>query len=267
MRADVVVDIGNTRLKWGLLDPEQSFLLSTESLDDDPAQWERRMDAWMMWPGYQIRPGPRQFVVASVNPGRTERLRTWVEARGDRFFHLHSAAQLPLAVAVEHPDRVGIDRLLSAVVACQFLTKGRGAVLIGAGTAVTVDWLDEDHVYRGGAIFPGLDLMAEALHAHTALLPRVSVEWPLPALPAGSTIPAMQVGMFLAVAGGIREAVRIYAERAKVPPQIFFGGGQAPLLARGMGLVEGEGPPPWGDWELWPTLALNGIVYSLEALS
>jgi type III pantothenate kinase len=266
MKSNVVVDIGNTRLKMGLVDPQQSFLLSAESLPDDPIDWQRRLDAWLLWPGYQAWKGPLQWVVASVNPARTERLRAWVQARGDSFFHLRHAAQLPLQVGLEHPDRAGIDRLLNAVAASTDLPAGRGAVLIDAGSAVTVDWLDEEHVFRGGAIFPGLDLMAETLHRYTALLPRVTVELPIPPLPAGATIQAMQVGIFLAVSGGIREAVRLYAEQAATPPRIFFSGGQAPLLARAMGLQEGTGPAPWDDWVLWPEQTLMGILYAAEAL-
>jgi type III pantothenate kinase len=265
MKPNVVVDIGNTLLKMGLYDPG-GLLLSTESLPDDPQACQRRLDAWMMWHTYQGRTEPLQWVVASVNPGRTERLRAWVEARGDHFFHLRHAAQLPLRVGLEHPDRAGIDRLLDAVAASQDVPPGRGAVLIDAGSAVTVDWLDEEHIFRGGCIFPGLDLMAEALHRYTALLPRVSVELPVPALPAGATIPAMQAGLFLAVSGGIREAVRLYAEQARVAPKVYFTGGQAPLLARAMGLEEGSAPPPWGDWELWPNMTLLGIKYAAEAL-
>ena len=41
----------------------------------------------------------------------------------------------------------------------------------------------------------------------------------------------------------------------------------APLLARAMGLEEGNGPPPWGDWMLWPNQTLLGILYAAEALS
>ena len=66
-----------------------------------------------------------------------------------------------LGYAVED-NSVLIDRLLNAVSASRVLPPGRGGVLIDAGSAVTVDWLDEEHVFRGGSIFPGLDLMAEA---------------------------------------------------------------------------------------------------------
>jgi type III pantothenate kinase len=157
--------------------------------------------------------------------------------------------------------------LLNALAATRRLPQGRGGVLIDAGSAVTVDWLDEEHVYRGGIIFPGLDLMADALHNYTALLPRVSLAWPVPAVPAGATTPAIQAGLFLAVSGGIRECVRLYAEQARVSPRVFFSGGQAPLLAQPMGLARSDRPPPWDDYLLWPEQTLEGILYAAETLS
>jgi type III pantothenate kinase len=281
MKPHVVVDIGNTRLKWGLIDPERSILTATESLPDDPEQWQQAIDRWRSFPNNPIFHRPLSWVAASVNPARTERLRAWIVQRGDTFFHLHQASQLPLTIDVEYPDRVGIDRLLNAVAVSRTEARGRGSVLIDAGSAVTVDWLDERHTYCGGSIFPGLDLMAEALHRYTALLPRVTLALPVPELPAKATIPAMQVGIFLAVSGGIREAVRFYADRAAVVPRVYLTGGQAPLLARAMGL-DGSctarpgspraghplgSPSPWDHFRLWPNQTLVGILHSAEALA
>jgi type III pantothenate kinase len=267
MKPHVVVDIGNTRIKWGLVHPHQPRIEATQSLGDDPTPWQQTIHQWRAMPLYREKSGPLQWVVASVNPGRTQRLRAWIEERGDAFFHLEKASQLPLRIEVEHPDRVGIDRLLNAVAVTRVAPPGRGSVLIDAGSAVTADWLDERHVYCGGSIFPGLDLMAEALHSYTALLPRVVLSLPVPDLPARATIPAMQVGIFLAVIGGIREAVRRYAEQAAVTPKVYFSGGQAPLLAQVMGLHrEAPREAPWDDCQLWPEQTLVGILHSAEAL-
>lgn len=249
MTPDVVVDVGNTRVKWGRVD-RQGGIARAVALPEDPEAWEKELASWPAT-------GPRAWVLASVRPQRSERLRGWLEARGERVVLLERAAQLPLRVGLEHPDRAGIDRLLNAVAAKAMLVPGRGAVLIDAGSAVTVDWLDEEHVFRGGAIFPGIDLMAEALHNYTAFLPRVRVEEPIPELPAGATVPAMQVGIFLAVSGGIREAVRIYSEKAAVPPKVFFTGGQSALLANAMGAFQGE-------VLVWPNQTLDGILRAAE---
>ena len=248
MRPTVVVDVGNTRIKWGLCDA--GTVVRTASLGDDPDEWDRQRAQWPL--------RGNAWVLAGVQPQRGGRLRDWLAARGQHVVLLEGAGKLPLRVNLDQPDRTGIDRLLNAVAAKARLPAGQGAVLIDAGSAVTVDWLDESHAFQGGCIFPGLDLMAEALHRYTALLPRVAVKLPVPALPAKSTIPAMQAGLFLAVSGGIREAVRLYSETATVPPHVFFTGGQAPLLADAMRIP--------ASWTVWPEQTLVGILRAAEAL-
>ena len=251
MRPNVVVDVGNTRIKWGLCGSGPGCdIVRVVSLGDDIDEWDRQL-AGLALTG-------NDWVVAGVQPQRADRHGDWLRSRGQRVVSLAGASSLPLAVNLEHPDRAGIDRLLDAVAAKSRLRPGPGAVLIDAGSAVTVDWLDESHTFQGGCIFPGLDLMAEALHRYTALLPRVTVTHPVPTLPGKSTIPAMQVGLLLAVSGGIREAVRLYSEAATTPPEVFFTGGQAPLLAGAM-------QPPV-SWTLWPEQTLVGILRAAEAL-
>lgn len=263
MIPDVVVDVGNTRIKWGLVARDGPSLQRTVSLPEDPAVWQAELERLP-----QPLARPRTWVLASVRPARSQRLADWLRARDDRVVLLEKAAQLPLNVGLPNPDHAGIDRLLNAVAAKTQLPPHRGAVLISAGSAVTMDWLDEHHTFCGGAIAPGLDLMAETLHRNTALLPLVQVTSPIPPLPANATIPAMQVGIFLAVAGGIREAVRLYSERARTSPRVFFTGGQAPLLAEAMGLLNPSvaRSAPWTDFLLWPEQTLVGILRSVECL-
>jgi type III pantothenate kinase len=257
MRPDIVVDIGNSRIKWGRCEPTGE-VGRTASLPDDVSRWQQTLDEW------ELRERPLCWAVASVQPQRAEQLTAWLEQRGDRVVLLRQT-QLPLEVALAAPERVGIDRLLNAVAAKSVLPAGRPAVLIDAGSAVTVDWLDEQHRFQGGAIFPGMDLMAQALHRYTALLPLVQVTPPVPRLPAGATVPAIQVGIFLAVSGGIREAVRRYTAASRVMPRVFFTGGQAQLLSEAMELPLQPGSV-WEDFLLWPEMTLVGVQRSVEGL-
>jgi type III pantothenate kinase len=267
MKPHVVVDIGNTRIKWGLCAEGAPRIGRTASLPDDPSAWAQTLAGWRSQPPLADMSSPLNWVLTSVQPARCEHLRGWLEGRGERVEVLSLAAQLPLEVAVPKPDHVGIDRLLDAVAARQVLPPGQGAVLVDAGSAVTVDWLDEGHVFRGGAIFPGVRMMAEALHHYTALLPLVPVTHPIPELPADATIPAMQAGIFAAVCGGIREAVRQYEGRARARPQIFLTGGDAGLLEQALGLNRpGCGGEPWCRAVYWPHQTLEGILHSAEAL-
>lgn len=262
MTPHVVVDVGNTRIKWGAVGPSGA-VARIVSLPDDPTAWQTQLAEWAE---AGLLPAASLWAVASVQPARCERLKRWLEAGGCRVVQLSRAAELPLKVGLAEPDKAGIDRLLNGVAAKRVLPAGRPAVLIDAGSAVTIDWLDEEHVFQGGLIAPGLDLMAKALNSYTALLPVVEVTLPVPELPAGRTTTAMQAGIFLSVSGCIRESVRLYASKSRTPPRVFFTGGQAPLLSRGMRL-ESESAPPWHDWLLWPEQTLLGILYAAEALS
>lgn len=264
MKPHVVADIGNTRIKWGRVAVRGSSIERTASLPDDPGAWEQQLQAWETEPLVGVLPSPT-WVLASVQPRRCDRLREWLVGKGHRVVLLEKAHQLPLEVSLEKPDHVGIDRLLDAIAAKAVLPPGQGAVLIDAGSAVTVDWLDEEHRFRGGAIFPGFRLMTEALHNYTALLPLVTIEHPVPEYPGTSTPTAMQVGVFIAVAGAIREVVRRMAEGRNPPPQIFFTGGDAPLLVREMQLENAQGLlAPWNQAVHWPNQTLEGILHAVE---
>jgi type III pantothenate kinase len=261
MRPHVVADIGNTRIKWGLCAADCPHLLRTAALADDPEAWQRQLAEW------RAGEAPLTWALASVQPRRCGQLRDWLLGRGHQVQVLEQPGQLPLEVALPRPDHVGIDRLLDAVAAKAVLPPGTGAVLVDAGSAVTVDWLDEAHVFRGGAIFPGVRLMAEALHNYTALLPLVTLSHPVPDVPADSTPTAMQAGIFLAVSGGILEGVRRYEEKATRPPWLFLTGGDAGLLVQALGLDRGNGSPaPWSRAVHWPNQTLEGILHSCEAL-
>src|SRR4051812_37005032 len=151
MKPDLVADVGNSRVKWGRCSADA--VLESASLPfDDPIAWQEQLDRW----GIQAS---LRWVVTGVHPPRRERLADWLRQRGDQVWVLDSWQRLPLRVALEHPERVGIDRLFNAVAANQRRKPGRPAILIDAGSAVTVDWLDEHGAFCGGTIFPGLRLM------------------------------------------------------------------------------------------------------------
>lgn len=263
MKPDVVVDVGNTRIKWGLPDSQWKKIRCVASLPDDPPAWQQQREEWQRG---GLLPGraPLGWVLASVQPRRCDHLRRWLEGQGDRVEQLQTASQLPVAVGLEKPDHVGIDRLLDAVAATRRLAPGQPAILVDAGSAVTVDWLDETHTFRGGAIFPGLRLMAQALHQHTALLPLVTIPLPVPELPGAATIPAMQAGVFWAVVGGIDRAVRRLRRLSTTEPKLFVTGGDGAFLLEALDR-HGEALSAL-EPHSWPEQTLEGILYAAEGL-
>jgi type III pantothenate kinase len=260
MKPDMVADVGNSRIKWGRC--KDGSVATTMALPpDDPAAWQQSVEYWS-------RGLPLTWAVSGVHPERRDRLADWLRQRGDTVLVVDSWRQLPVQVFLAHPERVGIDRLLNAVAARDRVQRRVPVLIIDAGSAVTVDLVDETGAFRGGGIFPGMRLMAQALHDYTALLPLVEVRSTNPPLPGTLTEGAIAGGIFWAVAGGIKALVRQLAARGRelADPHhsgsplhsvvVFLTGGDARLLAPVMDV----------EVQVWPTMTLEGIRLAAEAL-
>jgi type III pantothenate kinase len=238
----LVVDIGNTRVKWGLCDAG-AVVKSASLPPDEPAAWRKQLAKWRLT-------GPLVWAVSGVHPQRRDHLADWLLQRGDTVSVVISPKDLPLEVKLRHPGRVGIDRLLNAVAVNSRRTPQTSAIIIDAGSAITVDYVDEHGVFRGGAILPGLRLMAKSLHDYTALLPLVEIDADVP-VPATSTPEAMKAGIFAAAAGGIRFLIEKLTSNqvGGKSAQVFFAGGDGALLGR---QVDPKAC-------VWPLMTLEGL--------
>ena len=72
----------------------------------------------------------------------------------------------------ESKNTLGRDRIAVAVGA-NFLCSNRNVLIIDAGTAITYEFVDENNVYQGGSISPGLGTRLKSLHEFTKQLPLV----------------------------------------------------------------------------------------------
>ena len=241
---NVVVDIGNTREKFCRTVCD-GLLLPVRGVGRDSAvTWDDVARDWQL-------PAGTYWAVASTDPDRMARFVAWTEARGDQTITIQSNWQIPLSAQVDFPEKVGIDRLLNAHAAKQLVHPGVPAIIVDAGSAVTVDLVDEAGFFQGGSIFPGLRLMAISLNTHTAKLPLVDAREGNDRLPGKHTEAAMRQGILHAVAGGIDAIVRELASQCLQAPRIFLtGGDMTPLLT---GLLQSRHQFP-SDVRPWLTL-------------
>jgi type III pantothenate kinase len=250
MSPDVVVDVGNTAIKWGRCAGGRIAAAAWLSPDDITA-WDRQAGQWGLAGDFG------NWIVTSVNPTYGGRLVAWIEQRRGTVRILAEARELPLRVSLDKPDHVGIDRLLDAVAANSLRQPGRPAVVVDAGSAVTVDWIDADGTFTGGAILPGLRLMVRALHEHTALLPVIPPPRSVPPAPGISTPAAMELGIYWSVAGGVAAILDAYRRQFDAEPAVFLTGGDAPAL---LGALR---PPV----KHWPEMTLEGIRLTAETMT
>jgi type III pantothenate kinase len=83
--------------------------------------------------------------------------------------------KLPFQLAYETPETLGIDRLCNmAGVARKNPNKPK--LVVDLGTCIKCDFMNDQQVYEGGSISPGLNMRAKALHSFTAKLPNIPVD-------------------------------------------------------------------------------------------
>jgi len=153
---------------------------------------------------------------------------------------------VPIGRQLDPESLVGVDRLLNAAAA--YDTAKQACVVVDAGTAVTIDFVDGEGTFHGGAILPGVRMMLQALDEKTAQLPEVGFKPPAEAI-GHNTAEAMLTGVFHGVRGAVRELTEKYAEQYGAYPRVIATGGDAPALFEGYELVE----------DIVPELTLQGL--------
>jgi type III pantothenate kinase len=262
----IAVDIGNSRMKIGRFEPPAGTRIGlpepVDSFDlpiiDRSGQFDAvRLRAWCA----EHVPDDTNWSVASVHRGAATRLsmtlHEWSKRTGrDCQQRQLTNRDVPLFIRVDEPGRVGIDRLLAAVAANRLRRPDRAAIVVDLGTAITVDLIDVEGAFTGGAILPGIAMSARALEEQTDALPLVKLDrLEHPPAPLGtSTVAAIQSGLYWGAVGAIRELAVRFAVGFAAPPDMFLTGGASPQVAEL--LTDGT------NWPVRhvPHLVLSGIA-------
>ena len=225
----LLVDIGNSRVKWGRLERAGNIHIG-ETLTTDSETLGPDLDR--VWGA--IEPPPAVLICNVAGPVIEETMVGWV--RRHWIFDPRLIRTAPEGFGVvngyERSERLGADRWIAMVgVRAVF---GVPACLVDCGTAVTVDLVDADGHHRGGLIGPGLRLMADTLVRRAS-----GVEGPggdrQQAFWGNSTAKGLQSGVLQMVAGLIERAMQRARLELGDDPTLVLTGGDAraisPLLA------------------------------------
>lgn len=192
-------------------------------------------------------------VLASVKPALDATVTRILRGAGvATVLRIEQDMNVPIGRQVDEGTHVGDDRLLNGAAA--YDTLKQACVVVDAGTAITIDFIDGAGTFHGGAIGPGAQLMLDSLRQQTAQLPAVRFEAPREAV-GHNTSQAMRSGVYHGLRGMVRELVEQYAEAAGAYPMVIATGGDAEALFAEYPLVE----------RIVPDLTLRGVAITLEA--
>lgn len=233
----ITIDIGNTNTTIGLFSAEDLLDCWRVGTDTHRTADEYRFVLEALLRGAEIDPARvTGACIASVVPQLTA---TW-QRLCERCFNARPLAvdadsHLGITLYYDNPRELGIDRALAAAAAYRLFSAE--AIVIDFGTATTMDYVNAQGLFMGGAIMPGLMTGAEALFEKTKKLPRIEYELPDACL-GTSTTACLQIGILGGYCRMIEAMVERIRQHVQGSPRVVATGGAAPLVARHTAIID-----------------------------
>lgn len=191
-------DFGNTRLKAAIFEGDvfkEEFVLPDDSVPSVKNILEK------------YKPG--KSVLSSVINHNTAIEDTLAAATA--FHKLSHNTKLNFTTAVGKPETIGADRLALSAAAVHFYP-GKNNLVIGLGSCITYNFINQQHQFLGGAISPGMEMRFKSMHDHTAKLPLVEKDFNFPVI-GYDTKTNLQSGVLAGITFEIEGCIDFYAKR------------------------------------------------------
>lgn len=203
---NIVIDIGNTRCKAGVFEDNKllaSAVMPLAELGD-----------------YIEQNGPDRIMFCAVRPLPSDLIARWKAVCPTE--QLTYQSRIPVKIQYDTPETLGMDRL-AAVCGARVIFPKRNVLVVDAGTCITYDFLDQNAVYQGGSISPGIHMRFRAMHEFTGALPLLEFEiqetWP-----GRNTKASMLSGVQMGVLGEFLEIERTMQALNENIITVFTGG-------------------------------------------
>ena len=211
----LLIDAGNTRIKWALLAGEEWLHLAAVPSDQ----------AHTLGARVAHLPAVNEVWVSNVAGAEVTRyIRSACASRGwQAQFVSAQKKQCGVSNGYPSPEQLGSDRWAALIAAWHRI--GKSTLVINCGTATTIDALSDNGEFLGGLILPGIALMQSSVVATAARLQQSTGKYA--AFPV-NTADALWSGALQATCGAIQRQHELLGD-AHAP--VLLGGGAArPLL-------------------------------------
>lgn len=210
------LDFGNSRLKCGIF--EGDFFKEEIVLPDDSNETIKKIL-------HQTK--AQKSILSSVINHNVEIENILSDQTS--FHKLSHLTKLNFTTPVGKPETIGADRLALAAAATHFYPQQNNLV-IGLGSCITYNFINQYHEFLGGAISPGTQMRFKSMNDHTALLPLVEKDWNFPVI-AYDTKTNLQSGVLAGISFEIDGFIDFY-ENKYGNFNVVLTGGDAGYFAR-----------------------------------
>ena len=213
---NLIIDIGNNSAKFFLFNGEQ-IILHTRQEKDYAAQlalWNKQFDI-------------EKAIVSSVVE-LPATMQQELAACNYPVLMLSNTTPMPVKIKYRTPHTLGCDRLAAAVGAVA-AAPARNRLVIDAGSAITIDFVDREDNFCGGNIAPGVKMRLRALHEFTSRLPLVEKDGETPSC-GYDTETAIRSGVIRGICHEIDGYINEYREKYRELFVFLAGGDEKTLI-------------------------------------
>lgn len=227
----ILIDIGNSTVVIALADSQGNITATWrfKTKKEETASFFR----------YELKQGLRKYnienadikkiAISSVVPEVNDDI---AQAVSDltgitpHFFSINDAKGI-ISIDIESPSQLGKDRLADAIGAATCY--GVPAIVIDFGTATTIGVVDENSVFKGGMIIPGVKTSLNALSSRASQLPSITIEKPAHMI-GRNTLECMQSGILYGTAAMIDGLIDKLSATLSTTPKIIATGGMSKTI-------------------------------------
>jgi type III pantothenate kinase len=214
------LDIGNSSVKWAV--QEKNNFISTGTFSYKNNNFQNELQQNLIF-----SEKPMAVLVSNVIEKEIfELVNSWTKKQWqlECWQPKVSAHYKKLKNCYSDINQMGIDRWLAMVAAWELYSSA--VCLVSCGTALTIDFIDEEGQHLGGYILPGIELMQKALVSNTV---QISIDVRNnPSIEYGNdTQSSVNNGSFLAAASTINNVVDKFTKELNCELNCIISGGMA----------------------------------------
>ena len=225
----LTADVGNTNIKLGIYNGDELRFKLRFSTDTSKTSDELAVELYTFFQIYHIDTARiSASIISSVVPKITQPLTEAIRVvTGAKSLVVGPGLKTGMELRIDRPETLGGDIVCGCVGALE--KYGGPVIMIFMGTATVIAYADENRVYRGGAIAPGVGISLDALTNRGALLPAVDLKAPKSVIRT-NTVDCMRSGVMFGTACMLDGMIDRFTEEAGADAKIIATGGLAPQM-------------------------------------